>query len=431
MTRLAAAAVVAACALMAGGCASDDPPPLRVGVLVECTGLLEASGDGMLAGAQLPFIERGAELAGTDPNEGLRDVEVGGRPVEIAKGCTEITAIAHELVEARRLIEEEHVDVLIGPVGETEGVLLSRMAARYPDVTFLISASVAQDVTLRPPRPNVFRFVADGAQSVAGLGTYAYRRLGWRDVTVVEDPIAGSWEQAAGFAKEFCALGGRVRSNELLLWTKADSALGARVAGQADGVALFDGFYDPELFLRAYRAHGGALARRLLISGYAFGVPNGLSPGPVDLSGVVIGGDIPVQSESPAWLRYRSAYRKAFPGLPVREATGLLILPTYVSAEALARALESVDGEIGPHGRDLRAALAKLAFEAPMGPVRLDANRQAIVSVHLRRVEGHGADVRTRPVRIVRGVEQSRGGSFTAADPAPTLLGAGCGSSAG
>lgn len=425
MRTLCRMAVLVVCAVVAAGCGSGEPP-LKVGVLVECTGLLESAEEGLLAGAQLPLIERGARLEGEGADQRLVDADVGGRPVEIVKGCVELTTLAHEIVETRRLIEEEHVDVVIGPVGETEGVVLSKLAGRYPDVTFLLAASVAQEATLRPARPNVFRFLADGPQTAAGLATFAYRDLGWRNVDLVEDPVAGAWEGAAGFAEEFCALGGRVRSAGLLTMTPADKELAQRVARGSDGVALFAGYYDTEFFLRGYRRSASPVSRRLLISGYAFSLPRGLSPGDVDLSGVVIGGDIPVESESPRWLAYRRAYRRAFPGLPVREASGQLVLPTYVSMEAVVRALEAVDGDAGPHGRDLRAALSRLAFETPMGPVRLNANRQAIVSVHLRQVEGRGRAARTRPLRIVRGVEQSFGGAFSARTPPPALLDGSC-----
>ena len=94
--------------------------------------------------------------------------------------------------------------MVIGPVGEPEGVLVRRLAARYPDVTFVLGASSAQEATLSDPQPNVFRFVADGAQSTAGLAAYAYRDLGWRRAGLVMDP----------FPRELGG-GGRVRGRVL------------------------------------------------------------------------------------------------------------------------------------------------------------------------------------------------------------------------
>jgi hypothetical protein len=174
-------------------------------------------------------------------------------------------------------------------------------------------------------------------------------------------------------------------------------------------------------FLRSYARHAGPLPRRLVVNGFALAQPGGLSPGGVDLSGVVFGIDLPLHSERPQWLRYRRAFAQAFPRLPRESATGLLELPVYMAAEAVARALENVDADVGPRGSRLRAALSKVAFDGPAGPVRLDSNRQAIVSVHLRRIDGTGERARTVPFRVERDVDQSFGGAFNASTPAPSL----------
>jgi branched-chain amino acid transport system substrate-binding protein len=92
-----------------------------------------------------------------------------------------------------------------------------------------------------------------------------------------------------------------------------------------------------------------------------------------------------------------------------------------MAAEALARALERVDGDLGRDGRRLRAALSRVAFDGPAGPVRLDRNRQAVVSVHLRRIEGRGRRARTVPFRVVEEVDQSFGGAFDGSTPSPSF----------
>jgi branched-chain amino acid transport system substrate-binding protein len=431
--RLLAAGAVAIClALAAGGCGKEDQP-VRVAVLTECIGLLEASEESILAAAQLPFMERGARLRGDGPSDGLEDVSVGGHPVELLAGCTTAASdLTRQIVEVRRLIERRGADVVIGPVGEPEGVLVRRLAARYPDVTFVLGASSAQEATLSDPQPNVFRFVADGAQSTAGLAAYAYRDLGWRRAGLVMDPFPASWEAAAGFVAEFCALGGSVATREPLFaelepgGAAADHAIGARLRREVDGTMLIAGFISAADFLRAYRRRTESLSRRLVVNGFGFVQPGGLSPGGIDLSGVVLGNDVPLDSERPQWRRHQRAYVRAFPQLPPESAHGLLELPVYMGAEAVARALERVDGDPGPHGGRLRAALSKVAFDGPAGPVRLDRNRQAVVSVHLRRIKGRGERAHTVPFRVEREVDQSFGGAFGADTPAPSFESPAC-----
>ena len=65
--------------------------------------------------------------------------------------------------------------ILVGPLSGDEGIAVNDYARTQPDVTFINGSSAAQDTTLRDPAPNFFRFSTDGAQWMAGLGTYAFK----------------------------------------------------------------------------------------------------------------------------------------------------------------------------------------------------------------------------------------------------------------
>jgi branched-chain amino acid transport system substrate-binding protein len=425
--RLLAAAAAVCLALAPTGC-GEDQQPVRVAVLTECTGPLETSKESILAAAELPFIERGARLRGDGPVDGLEDATVGGRPIQLLVGCVSVANdLTRQIIEVRRLIEASAADVIIGPVGETEGILERTLAARYRDVAFVLGEGQAQGATLSDPQPNVFRFTGDGAQSTAGLAAYAYHDLGWRRAGLAMDPVPGSWEAAAGFVAEFCALGGTIVSREPLFAgfndpnvPGTDRAIGARFRREVDGTMLIATYNSTAEFLRGYGPRNG-LPRRLLVNGGGFFFPGGLSPGGIDLSGVVLGNDVPLESERPQWRRYRRAYARAFPQLSLESAHGLPEFPAYMGAEAVARALDRIHGDVGAGGGRLRAALSKVAFDGPAGPVRLDRNRQAVVSVHLRRIAGRGERARTTPFRVVPNVDQSFGGAFNANTPAPSF----------
>ena len=74
---------------------------------------------------------------------------------------------------------------------------------------FVVAADGPREVTLQRPALNLYRIAADYGQGVAGLATYAYRRLGWRTVTVLPDAAYSGWNAESAFVREFCALGGR------------------------------------------------------------------------------------------------------------------------------------------------------------------------------------------------------------------------------
>ena len=112
------------------------------------------------------------------------------------------------MIETRRLVEQEGVDMVIGPNTTPDTLGLAEYARRHSDTTFLITTMEHfADVDLGA---NVFRFTADSVQTAAGLGGYAFGELGWRAAETVATPDLWQWGLTAGFVGEFCSLGGSV-----------------------------------------------------------------------------------------------------------------------------------------------------------------------------------------------------------------------------
>jgi branched-chain amino acid transport system substrate-binding protein len=422
--RLFAGAGLIALALLAAGCGGGKEP-FRIGVVVDCEGVFSALTDEMLAGAELPLLERGGRLAGRRPSGRLEGPRVAGRRIEIRQGCAEITYLTQLIENVRRLVEADHADVVVAPmVGNAEGIVLRKLAPRYPDVAFVIGYSGAQETTLRDPAPNLFRFSLDAAQGEAGLGTYAYRDLGWRHAAVVFTDNEIAWPQAAGFIAEFCALGGSVQR---VAAEGPAAAVVSRLAKGADGVALMAlSFPDTIGFASAYARTQSDLARHLVLglSALTFGDPQSLARSAPLLNGVVQGG-FSHDAREPAWAAFRRSYLRHFPGLgaPAAPADFPIVLTYYDAVEASLRALDQAR-EAGP---TFLRALAATTLEAPDGRIRLDRNRQAIVSTYLSRFDVGAKGVpELRTFRVFRNVEQSFGGYFSSTTPSPTATRPGC-----
>lgn len=422
-----APAFVLALALLvsAAGCGGDEDP-FRVGILADCTGLLAQTKDVYVAGAALPLVERGGERT----SGGVDGVEIGGRPVELVSACTEVTYVHLLVFAARRLVEDERVDVLIGPIGNPESFVFRELASRYPEVTFVTGPVTARDVTLRDPLPNVFRFLADGAQTTAGLGTYAYRDLGWRRATVVAEPISEGWELSAGFVAEFCALGGSVDRDWTSLFGGDPTAAAPQHVKSSDGVLLVADVFTPLPYLAAYGGLAGAeVSRRLLLAGAVFFDSKNLRPPRVDLTGTVVGGVVPLDPGYRPMQAHRAAFRRAFPELPREPLFEPVAVPMTAAMRAIIAAFEVADGNLEDGQAAFRKALAATRLDAPY-EVALDANRQAVSPTYLERVERRGSVVRTKIIRTIRGVEQTYGGRFTAASPSPSAATPACESGA-
>jgi branched-chain amino acid transport system substrate-binding protein len=422
-----AAAVLVALAALAG-CGGDEDP-LRVGILNECTGVWAQTTTPALAGAALPLIERGA-TTGDEPGE-VENASVAGQAIELVPACTEITYYSQLIAETRRLVESQAVDIVIGPMlGTSEAMMMPRLAEKYPDVTFLLGAGIARDVTLRESRPNVFRFTGDGAQNVAGLGSYAFNELGWRHAAVVTEGYVGGWEVAAGFVAEFCSLGGTVVERDYQSLLNPDPSEAARRhAREADGVALLSTASNPVLYLGPYAAAVGrpGLADRLVVSGPPFYDAATRAPPQVDMTGVVVGGPLPFDPDNEPMNAYRESLERAFPDLAPGAASFDATYSAYTAMEAVASALEATGGEIGTGQRELREALEQLVLDAPQGRIQLDGNRQAIAQISLEKIVGKGAKRgELQAFRTIDDVDESYGGLFTARTPSPSWAAPAC-----
>jgi branched-chain amino acid transport system substrate-binding protein len=422
--RLAPAAAAVTLALLAAGCGGGSKP-FTIGVVVDCEGVFSGYKEQVLAGAELPLLERGGKSIGKRPSDGIAGPTVAGRSVELRQGCAEITYLTQLIENVRRLVEADHADVVVAPmVGNAEGIVLRALARRYPAVAFEIGYSGAQETTLRDPAPNVFRFSLDAAQGEAGLGTYAYRDLGWRHVTVVFTDNEITWPQAAGFVAEFCALGGSVQ--RVAAEGPAAAAV-SRLANGTDGVALMAlSFPDTVGFASTYARTQSDLAKHLVLglTALTFGDPHSVAKSAPLLRGVVQAG-FSHDASDPAWTTFRRSYLKHFPGLgvPTTPADFPIVLTYYDAVEASLRALEQAR-EAGPA---FLRALASTTLNAPGGRIRLDRNRQAIVSTYLSRFDvGAKGAPQMRTFRVFRNVEQTFAGYFSSTTATPTATRPGC-----
>ena len=412
---LLTASLAAAVALVGTACSSEREP-VRVGVMLECSGLLVGTHDSVLAAASLPLLERGGHRTGEQVTG-----SAGGRRVELIPACTEFTYLHKLVLATRRLVEVEGVDVVVGPIGGAESVVFRDLAARFPDVTFIASDTGAQETMLHEPPPNLFRFAPTGAQTTAGLGTYAYRDLGWRRAVVVAEDWYPGWESAAGFVAEFCALGGNVVERDWVsLFDPAPSKAARRHAKEADGVLVIATSGGQVPYLTEYLSVAGPARERLLLSGAVFFDRRSLVLKAIDLSGVVVGSFVPSGTQS--MREYRASFVRAFPHLPAGVGVGIVEVPAYTSVDALLTALEQTGGELGSRHDLLRTTLSRLVLDAPQGTVRLDGNRQAAEANYLERVEPGvaGALPRTRTLRTLDGVEQTYDGIFGPTTPSPS-----------
>jgi branched-chain amino acid transport system substrate-binding protein len=409
--RWRAAAASVAIAAIVSGCSSSGEV-VKIGLLTDCQGPFHAFEDAQLSGAELPFLRRGARFAGAGPSGGVTAIEVAGRRVELVHGCQESGEHTQFIEDARRLVETEDVDAVVGGAS----VVARDLARRYPNVPFVSAFSSEQEVTLRSPARNLFRFSPDYAQDAAGLGAYAYRTLGWRRAAIVAADWSPAWDGAAAFTAEFCALGGKVvEATYRSPFTGEPDVVARALAARPDGVAAFlTGFDDQTRILAALT---GRLRdpRRLVTWNQSAEDPSLLESIGPKLDGVVVTTWVPPTPPSPILRAHRALYRKSFPGLPAWYADQSWVLGYYDAVEGILTALAQASG--GDVRRALLEELGRVTVDLPAGRVTLDRNRQAVRDGYLARVVSSAGRTSLEPVAVVPQVEQTFGGLLSSAPP--------------
>ena len=363
-----------------GSQAAEGGGTIKVGLLSTLEGPFAPFGEAANMGAKVALLEAGGTLEGTGPRDGVSGAKAGGKNIELVVESSDATPdVAVEA--ARRLVEQSKADVVVGPLSGDEGIAIKNYAKQHLDVTFVNGTSGAQNTTLRDPAPNFFRYTTDGAQWMAGLGTYAAEDLGYEKVATVGEDYSFPYDQVGGFMTEYCDAGGKVAKKIWVpLGTKDYASFIAQIPKDVDAVYVALGGADALNFTKQYDEFTG---RKTPLLGGSITVDGAIINGLKDrVEGTVSAGPVAVL-DTPAYQAYAAALKEHFPdaGPP-----GLFDLGYYVNMKSLLQGLEQTGGDVSGEDAKLRETLSGLKWDTPVGPVELDENRQAIANNYLFKV---------------------------------------------
>ena len=384
----------AAAALM--GSALAQTGPVKIGLLATLEGPFAAGGADGMRGAELAVKQRGGEVA--------------GRKIEIIKASSD--AKPDVAVNAtRKLVEQDKVEIMVGPLSGGEGIAVKDYSKTQPQVTFINGGSGAQATTLVNPSANFFRFNTEGAQWMVGLGKAAMDK-GYKRVMVIAEDYAFPYSQVQGFMSEYCRLGGKVPEKAWVpLGGKDYASVIAKIPKDVDALLVVLGGADAVNFLTQYENAGGdkpMLGGSITVSQ---DVLNYKGKRRDSLVGTISAGPVADSFDGADWKTFVADYRKAYPvsagGFP---SPSLFAFVYYVNMKAALDGLAAVNGDLGGGQAKYRDALSKLVLKTPTGEVRLDGNRQAIGTTFVTEVvKDAQGNLSTKVARKVDNVEQLLG----------------------
>lgn len=387
-------------ALLLGGLAAADAAQaqekIKIGVLATLEGTYTVLGEDGVRGFQVAMKQAGAKA--------------GGREFEVITASSDASPDS-AVRGARKLVEQDKVSILIGPLSGSEGIAVKNYAKTQPGVTFINGGSGAMETTYVEPAANFFRFNMDGAQWQAGLGSYIFKEKGYKRIATVGEDYSFVYTQIMGLALEYCGAGGQITQR---LWvplgTKDFASIIAALPDDVDAIYLGLGGGDAVNFLNQYQQAGGSAK---LIGGSIMVDQTVLSSkgkAKNALIGTVAASGQGDTWDDPKWQAFVKAYQDAFPADKRFASPSLLGTNYYGATLAMLTALDKVNGDLSDGQAKFRAALTSLELDAPNGKIKLDANRQAIGTNFVTEVVDDGkGNLSSKVVKVVPGVTQTLG----------------------
>jgi branched-chain amino acid transport system substrate-binding protein len=352
---------------IAGGRSATAAEPIKIGFLAPYVGVFATFGQDLSNGFKLYLEEVGYKAGGRQIV--LYDEDEEGKP-EVG------------LVKVRKLIENDHVQIIAGIVSSPVAYAV-RDYVVDKKVPIFYSAGAAK-LTRDLRSPYIFRASFANGQQDVGAGWYAYTTMGARKIIVMGDDYAAGHEKCDGFLKGFKAMGGEVVEE---IWAPLGTtdyapylAKLTKYVGKVDRLWNFFPGSDGVRFINQYQEYG--FKDKIKLFGEGGTTEEANLPSQKDAA-------IGVESylyycngvDTPENLKFIKAYQQRYKMDPGSQGE-----IGYVTAKVIVTGIEAVKGKIEDQQAFLKA-LKMVKFSAPRGPIRFDENNNVIENTYILRAE--------------------------------------------
>ncbi len=351
---------------LAGSEVGAQQGPIKIGLIIPLTGVFSSNGRDMANGLSLSLAQVGNKVAG-------REIQV---ITEDDQGTP-----AQSLTKARKLVELDKVDLLMGPLTANSGYALRDYIAeqKIPAIYPIVSAD---DLTQRSGTPWIIRTGWTSSQPNHAFGEYTAKVLKYKRIAAIAYDFAFGWETVEGFQDTFEQNGGRVVVH---LWPPIGapdySPYLSRIPRDVDAVyATFSGG-DALRFLQQYRGFG--LEGRIPLIGNGTLTDEHILFEERDLAkGIITALHYSAALKTQANRDFLRAYVKAYNRVPSYYSEG-----TYTGALFVIKGLEAVRGRVSDRQAFAASVRSVTLPDAPRGPVRLDQWGNPVENEYIRRVD--------------------------------------------
>jgi branched-chain amino acid transport system substrate-binding protein len=344
----------------------QDVRPVRIGVLAPQTGNFANFGKQMFEGITLA-AEQNNYMA-------------GDHPIEL---IFEDTRLDNEIAvsRARKLDEQDKVDLIIGPVSGGEGLSVLNWA-RESGVPVIVSYSAPEDITMRLAVRNVIRNSWTGAQPMDPYGYWVATELGYRRIYAIGQDYSFPYNQIGGFKRGFCRGGGELVTT---VWhptnTEDFSSIIAAIPTSGYDAVMYNGAgADGVAFVRQYVDFGMLDVYPLLGQSNTF-EQSDLPAMPIEIAGSYSAIQYVESLQTPEFIDFFNAYQERWGRAPAAAAEH-----AYTALVMAIRAIEGLEN-IDDREALIDALRATNYPDAPRGPFYLDEFANPVQNIYIRQVQ--------------------------------------------
>jgi branched-chain amino acid transport system substrate-binding protein len=362
VAALAVALVSAAAAHAQSGQMSG---PIRIGVLAPVTGPLATPGRDMVDGLRLYWQQA--------------NYTAGGRKVELVIADTTCNP-DQALNQARRLVHQEKVHLMIGPLCGHEGPAVAQVS-KETGVPLVMDPAGADTITKWDRTPTVVRTAVSASQIGHPWGEYMYKELGLRNVTFIGQDYTWGHEVTLGAVRTFTELGGKVAR---IIWnpigTKDYGPTISAIPADTDGVSAVVVGADRARLFEAW-FNFGMDKKKKIYGGYW--MQQDALPQMDDRAIGLIGNSLIYAAglKTPENQAFTTAFAKAHKRLPSWFGEC-----GYTASLWTKTAIDSINGKVEDREAFLKA-MRTVQIKAPRGPLKLDEYDNPIQNVYISRIE--------------------------------------------
>jgi branched-chain amino acid transport system substrate-binding protein len=356
--------------LAAGAALALRPAPaaaqqeLKIGIIAPMTGIFAQIGTDMTNGFKMYLDQAKSTFAGTKVVTIIEDSQ--GKP-DLA------------VTKARKLILQDHVQMVVGGVLATEGYALAPVSTELKTV-YIPSVPAADDLTQRQlgKYPYLIRTGWSSSQPMHPFGQWACDQ-GYKKIAAIAADYAFGYETVGGFQKTFEGCGGKIIQK---IWPP----IGTKDFGpyiptiKSDADAVFSLMVGPMAL---------QFPKQLRNSGYTKPILGGsvsYDEAALPFMGDEVIGDVSAEQysaalQTPANEVFVKTYRAKYGKVPSYFSES-----NYTTAMMIDDVMKETGGK-WPGAEPFIAKMQALHVNAPRGPVSFDDMRNVVQNIYIKKVE--------------------------------------------